>query len=133
MIRYLFARRLRRRDARAGISWITTSAALGGVVVLPLLAWYLIPDGTWTKQDEGPRTEEVKKAAFIHELVERGDVESSSTIDVRCEVQSRNGGGTALLEIVPEGTRVKEGEIIGKLDSSALQNERDAQQIVVDG
>ncbi len=122
-----------RRSARSGLSWIGISGVMSALIAVPLAAFYAIPDGTWTPQDEGPLTEKVKRASFIHELIERGDVESSSTIDIRCEVQSRGSSGTALLEIVAEGTRVKEGDLLAKLDSSALENERNAQQIVVNG
>lgn len=132
MNRFYFAKH-RRTTLRAGVSWISMAAALAVVVAAPLAIWYVIPDGTWAPDNDGPLTEKVKRTSFIHELSERGDVESSSTIDVRCEVQSRGSGGTALLEIVAEGTRVNEGDIICKLDSSALENERNAQQIVVNG
>lgn len=133
MIRLPFRNRNRRLSARAGVSWIGISGVLTALIVVPVAAFYTIPAGTLTAQDSGPLTEKVRRAAFIHELIERGDVESSSTVDVRCEVRSRGSAGTALLEIVAEGTRVKQGDIICKLDSSALDNEKDAQQIVVNG
>jgi RND family efflux transporter MFP subunit len=131
MNRLHLSKGLSSRAARRGVSWAGMTGVLSGIVAIPLLAWYVIPDGTWTAQEDGPLTEKVKRAAFVHELLERGDVESSSTVDVRCEV--RNTSGTQLIEIVPEGTRVKEGEIICKLDSSALENELNAQQQVVNG
>jgi multidrug resistance efflux pump len=121
------------RTRRAGISWTGLSGTLVAVAVVPLMAWYAIPQDSFSAEEDGPLTEQVQRGTFVHELIERGEVESSSTVDVRCEVQSRGSGGTALLEIVPEGTRVKEGDIICKLDSSSLENERNAQQIVVNG
>jgi multidrug resistance efflux pump len=47
-------------------------------------------------------------------------------------VKARGGGGAGItiLEIVPEGTNVQPGDILAKLDSSALENERTQQQIV---
>jgi hypothetical protein len=70
---------------------------------------------------------------FTYDVVERGEIESSSNVDVRCEVQSRGGGGgggvgggAAIIEIVPEGTVVKAGDFLVKLDDSSLQSEHAA-------
>jgi HlyD family secretion protein len=76
-------------------------------------------------------TAEVKRDVFLHEVVERGDVDSSSNVEVRCEVRSRASAGTSILEIVPEGTHVKEGDFLVRLDDSNLQNEVILQQISV--
>ena len=130
----IFSFRRHARRARAGLSWIGLSGVLSAAVVTPLVAWYAIPaDGlSFSSEDEtsGPLMEKVSRGVFVHELNERGDVESGSTIDVRCEVQSRGGGGVAILEIAPEGTKVKAGDIIGKLDSAALEAEYAQQQII---
>lgn len=118
---------------RAGVSWIGISGVLGVAVVIAGAAMYFMPDGAFTPQAEGPLTAKVKRGAFVHELIERGEVESAGTVDVRCEVASRNTGGVTILELVPEGTRVKAGDVIGKLDSSGLEAELAAQQIVCNG
>lgn len=72
----------------------------------------------------------VKRDAFIHDVTERGELESSSNVEVACEVQSKNTAGTAIIEIVPEGTDVKAGDVLARLDSSALKEQRSQQQIV---
>lgn len=69
---------------------------------------------------------------FIHEVIERGDIASSSNVDVRSEVRQRtNNGGVAILEIVPEGAYVRPGDFLVRLDDSALQFELLQQQISV--
>lgn len=78
-------------------------------------------------------TAEVTIGPFLNRILEPGDIESSSSVEVRCEVRSRNSSGTNILEIVPEGTRVKEGDFLIELDDSALQQELIQQQIVVSG
>jgi len=85
------------------------------------------------KQDSigQPLLAPVVSAPFIHEVVERGDIGSSSNVDVRCEVRLRNTQGVAILEIVPEGTYVQPGELLARLDDSSLQFEHSQQQIVV--
>jgi len=72
----------------------------------------------------------VEQGEFIHEITERGNIESASNVEIRCEVKSRGSGGTTILEIVPEGTYVEPGDILVKLDASALENELTQQQIV---
>ena len=66
---------------------------------------------------------EVKQEPFTLTVVDRGELTSSSNVEVLCEVKSRNTAGTAIIEIVPEGTYVEPGDIICKLDSSALTQE----------
>lgn len=71
----------------------------------------------------------VTKGRFQHDVVERGEVKSSNNVEVRCGVKSRNTAGTAIIEVVPEGTLVAEGDIIAKLDATALEQELVQQRI----
>lgn len=48
---------------------------------------------------------------------ERGTVESARSREVRCEV----AGGSTILFIVPEGSRVEKGDLLVELDDSALR------------
>jgi multidrug efflux pump subunit AcrA (membrane-fusion protein) len=72
----------------------------------------------------------VKQDLFIYEVTEQGEIESSANVEVACEVQSKNTAGTAILEIVPEGTNVKVNDFLVRLDSSALREELSQQQIL---
>jgi len=71
----------------------------------------------------------VNQGMFRHVVTERGEVESSSNVDVICEVQSKNTAGTAILDIVPEGTLIAAGEQLARLDASALEDELSRQEI----
>ncbi|MBX9787376.1 MAG: HlyD family efflux transporter periplasmic adaptor subunit [Pirellulales bacterium] len=73
--------------------------------------------------------DKVSQGIFRHVVTERGEVESSSNVDVICEVQSKNTAGTAILDVVPEGTIVKVGEQLARLDASALDDELSRQEI----
>lgn len=57
-----------------------------------------------------------------------GNVESSSNLDIKCEVE----GGSQILWIVPEGSEVKPGDKLVQLDSSAIEVEIRQQQILVE-
>lgn len=73
----------------------------------------------------------VAKEDFVLDVIERGEIKSGGLNEVRSQVKSKNTAGTAILRIVPEGIEVKSGDFLVELDSSALKEERTAQQIVV--
>jgi len=100
------------------------------VAALPTLALSLWPKLSWTTADAGPMLYRVERSEFVHELTERGNVESADNVEIRCQVKAKNATGTTILEIVPEGTVVKEGDVLVRLDASALENDRTSQSIV---
>ncbi|MGB7348180.1 MAG: HlyD family efflux transporter periplasmic adaptor subunit [Pirellulaceae bacterium] len=76
-------------------------------------------------------TVEAARGPFIHSVLERGEIQSSSNIEVRSEVRGRTSASAVnILEIVPEGTWVEEGDFLVRLDDSQLQNQLIQQQIV---
>ncbi|GHT34697.1 hypothetical protein FACS189427_02500 [Planctomycetales bacterium] len=82
-----------------------------------------------TAKVEPPQLVTVKKEKFIHEILERGSVESASNIDVRCQVES--AGGLTIISVVSEGTVVKKGDLLVELDSSTLRENVTKQRIAV--
>ena len=60
----------------------------------------------------------IKPANLSVIVKEKGNLESSNNKDVACEVE----GGTTIIMIKPEGTRVTQGEIVAELDSAALRD-----------
>lgn len=75
-------------------------------------------------------TVEVTEGLFLHKVLERGELQSSSNVEVRCEVRSRTASGINILEIVPEGTWVRKGDFLVRFDDAGLQTELIQQQIV---
>ena len=73
----------------------------------------------------------VKRGDFELTLTERGEVEAFDVTEIRSLVKSNNTTGNAILRIVPEGTKVKKGDFLVELDSSALATLRTSQQILV--
>lgn len=94
------------------------------VVVLPALGFSLFARLRGQSEESGPLMHTVQKGDFLHDITERGELESASNVEISCEVKSRNMAGTTILDIVPEGTIVKAGDLICRLDSSALESER---------
>ncbi len=116
-------------NRRRGVSTRVVALVLAAVLVVPLLAWSFWPGGGWAAREINPMMHTVERSLFINETLERGNVESASNVEIRCEVQSKNLQGTTILEIVPEGTYVQPGDILVRLDKSQLENDRIKQQI----
>jgi len=101
------------------------------------IGWSLWPGFSWNSQEAGPMLHTVEYGEFIHEITDRGNVESARNIEIKCEVKSKNLAGTQILEVVPEGTEVT-SELVAdpdsflvKLDSSALQIDKINQEIAL--
>ena len=76
----------------------------------------------------------VVRGRYEHIVLEQGEIESSNNIEVRCQVKNRAGGNspsTTILDVIPEGSTVKEGDWLITFDSSALENELTQQTILV--
>ena len=78
-----------------------------------------------------PQLVAAKKEPFIHEILERGSVDSASNVEIRCQVES--AGGLTIISVVPEGTIVKKGDLLVELDSSTLRENVTKQRITVSG
>ncbi len=61
----------------------------------------------------------VKTGELTVRVVERGSLEQSHVSDMYCNVE---GGGT-IIRLVAEGARVKKGQVVWELDSSALKSQ----------
>lgn len=67
-------------------------------------------------------------------VTERGSLESQVQTEIRCEVENstvdRSGNyGTQIIFIVPNGSAVKQGDLLVELDSSALRERLDRQTL----
>ena len=104
------------------------------VLCLVMLGGLRIPFvRTWSHSLFGKPTDTMiqlvspKRGTFIHEVTVRGDISSSSNLDIKCEV--RSNAGTMLLSVIDEGATVKKGDLLAVLDSSALIDNRVSQEI----
>ena len=85
-----------------------------------------------SEEVEAALTAPVTVGHFTEHVVESGEVESSSNVEIRCEVDVGSAGIT-ILEIVPEGTYVEPGDFLVRLDDVALKDKMIGRQIDVNG
>ncbi|MCA9053107.1 MAG: HlyD family efflux transporter periplasmic adaptor subunit [Planctomycetaceae bacterium] len=102
-----------------------------GLLVAAAAAFAVVGPDLWPKPKEDFLTCQAQLNEFNLDITERGELESSASLEIRCEVESKNGSGTKILEIVPEGTTVKEGDLLIRFDDSGLKNDRTLQEIAV--
>jgi RND family efflux transporter MFP subunit len=123
---------LRRRfDSPRGRKILLFGAPLATICLIALLIAAKRPSkrAGWGDNATAPVTAAATFGPFLRQVIERGEVESSSNVEIRCQVQSRTAVGIPIIQIVPEGTYVKEGDFLVKLDDSALQTDVVQQQI----
>lgn len=127
------SRRRFERNAASRSGKVATRLVVGLATVAAILggAGWALRDRVFSQADEDILTHRATVGQFAHDVTDRGEVESSSNVDVICEVQSQNFDGVAIIEIVPEGSTVQEGQVIVKLDDASLLTNRATQQIAV--
>ncbi len=103
--------------------------AIGGValVTVPGLSKPVRGFFTPTTMDIIPF--EVKRGVLPITVTEKGSLESAKNEDVFCQVE----GTTTIITILPEGTRVKKGDLVCELDSATLKESLINQQISTRG
>jgi HlyD family secretion protein len=119
------------RTRRGGSAFIVMVGLVAVALCALLVYWFVLKPGP----DSGPKllVSTVSLEPYDFTVIEQGEVESASNVELRCEVKSRTAGGSGItiIEVIPEGTQVEPGDLLVKLDSSALEQERISQQIVV--
>ena len=132
-----------RRDPVSGVSAARSAGSatflLVAVIILIVLFaslfWLFVDFGNEDAKD-APLLATVTRGQFQRIVLANGEVESSSSVDVKCQVRVRagttgTGSATTILEVIPEGTLVQEGDWLATLDSSGLEQEKLAEQIVL--
>lgn len=116
---------------RRGLVLVRVLAAIVVISLLGVGSWRLVRKRAQATE-ERPTLCKVECGEFVHELTEQGTIESANNAEVRCQVKSNNFNGTTILDILPEGTMVVEGQEVAHLDASALETDRLKQESVVD-
>lgn len=135
-----------RRFRRDGNTLTFALGSMGAAAMLSVIGWWMLRGGGGDDTPEFLMTE-VTLGSYDFVVIEQGSVESATNTELRCQVRSRGGGGggggdrggggglggssTTILDVVAEGTMVKEGDVVVELDSSSLTLEENSQKIQV--
>ena len=103
--------------------------ALAGITVLSVPGMSKSIRGYFITTDLDIVPYEVKPAALPITVTDKGALESSKSQDVFCQVE----GTTAIIMILPEGTKVKKGDLVCELDSASLNDSLTNQKIATQG
>ncbi len=68
----------------------------------------------------------VVRGDLVIVISERGELESSSSVEVKCEVE---GQQTKIVTIVPEGTQVSKGQEVTRFDTESIQKALSEQEV----
>jgi HlyD family secretion protein len=109
-----------------------TFALLGILVVacLTTATWFFAGGRKGDADAPELLTTTVWRGPYDFAVNARGTVESASNVELSCEVRSR-GGGTAILNVLAEGTTVKQGDTVVELDTSDLLLQEEQQKVLV--
>jgi RND family efflux transporter MFP subunit len=109
---------------KRSLAWLWYT--LSSIAFLALLAW---GGYAWFWID-GNSASVITATATIGDLpilvTERGELQSSKSVTVVCEVEGRQH---KIIDILPEGTRVKKGEIVVRFDQEELKRLADGQEV----
>jgi HlyD family secretion protein len=87
------------------------------------------PQANQAERDDDTPVSEVKPGPLRFTIAERGSVETSNNVDMFCRVE----GQAVIISIVPEGSRVKKGQLVCELDSASLKDQLNTQMIIEKG
>ncbi len=111
---------------RAGFKLLTlvlTLAVVGG------LTWFAIARSGWLRPEESNEVAgaPVQRGTLRISVIERGNLKAADAVVLKSEIE----GNTTILYLIPEGTVVKEGDLVCELDATQQIDRRVAQEITL--
>ena len=96
------------------------------IILSVIFSLKLILGKSDTAELDGP-TYKVKRGPLTISFVESGSIKAKEQIIIKNEVEGR----TSIISLIPEGTRVKKGDLLVELDASSLEDQKIDQEIRV--
>jgi len=99
------------------------------VIIVAVMGTYLFSQNKDERQSQRMSTPSytIKKGPLVINITESGTIKPKNQIILKSEVQ----GKTSILWLIPEGTKVKKGDLLVELDTSELNDQKIDQQIRV--
>ena len=121
---------LRNVQQRAGGIAPLVAGAVFVILLLLGTTWFLWFGTAIKSSSNEPLMTTVTRGEFIAQVIDQGEVQSSENVEIRCEVEARNGD-VSVISLVPEGTLVREGEFLVQLSSTSFDKELEQQKIAM--
>ncbi|MCH2202469.1 MAG: HlyD family efflux transporter periplasmic adaptor subunit [Fuerstiella sp.] len=120
-------KRVLQRSHRRGSSGATVVGLLllFGLIGGGAFVWATLGRGVGAGRENGVLLYTVARDDILVTVNEDGNVESAVNIDVKCSIS----GGSTILWIVEDGTTVKSGDEIVRLDTSNIEDQLNSQKI----
>ncbi|MEW4569009.1 efflux RND transporter periplasmic adaptor subunit [Tautonia sp. JC769] len=124
---------MKTRTSKRGLSWLAATLVMAGVAAS---AAVLLPSASWSSDaraiPEGITRVPVLRQDLSVTVVANGELNSSENTLIECELErfsERNAGGSristsgrsVLTEVVPEGSVVKKGDVLCRIDGSEYE------------
>jgi multidrug resistance efflux pump len=117
------------RSARQGSTLALIVGAFCALAVLGGGIYYFFNKGA-TGSSFSPILATVAREDFISQILDQAELQSSENVELRCEVEPRNGE-VSVIDVVPEGKIVNAGDFLVQLDDKAFEVELEQQKIAV--
>ncbi len=121
----------RTRRARRGYF---AKAAVVCLVIAVAAGYYFYSNGKKAPVIEDEMFHQASLGNFVHDVVEKGEVESARNVDVMSVVRGyRDLNSFEILWVIEEGKMVEPGDVLVRLDSAALEEEAKLQRLDLSG
>ena len=117
----------RRRRPGRKVAWVLGIVVVGAVGATLAVTWGRGRSSGGRLGGGGAELplHQVARAKLVVTVAERGELESARNLDVASEVE----GQTVIISILPQGTKVRKGDLVAELDSAALRDSLASQEI----
>ena len=117
----------RSQTRRAGLSTTTMVAIAAGAVTVVSIAWMAAGNGNPMQAITDDDIYLIERGGFDISIPVAGDLTSLDVVEIRNELE----GTSTIMELIPEGTTVPEGELLLKLDDEPIRKliENESEQV----
>ena len=114
------------KNRQAGIKALPLAI---GVAVAGALGWWALSRSSSSAAEETSKVRgaPVQKGPLRISVIERGNLKAADAVSIKSEIE----GNSTILWIIPEGTVVKEGDLLVELDTAQQVDKRLQQEISV--
>ena len=118
-----------RFSRRRGSALALVLYGIAALLLIGLALYFAFQPGTEAELID-PILAEVEQGEFVSLVLDQGEVQSSENVEIRCQVKAQSRS-LSVIELVSEGTLVKGGDFLVRLDSSGFEQDLESQKITV--